>query len=66
MSGQKVRAGEYEGIYNDMPEIGLGAAGVLRPATKRAKAARDRLGRAGGDHRGASAPHSGDDRSISC
>jgi hypothetical protein len=29
----KVRAGEYESIYNNMPAFGLGKAGILVPAT---------------------------------
>lgn len=39
-----VRAGEYETIYTNMPPMGLGAAGELRPATGERKTAAGRLG----------------------
>jgi hypothetical protein len=40
----KVAAGQYEAIYNNMPPIGLGAAGKLVPAAGRYASATGRLG----------------------
>src|SRR5579859_942481 len=40
----KVHAGEYEGIYVNCPELLLGKAGRLVPATGKRKTARGRLG----------------------
>lgn len=40
----KVRAGEYECIYGNMPDIGLGLAGKLVPATGSRKSAQGRMG----------------------
>lgn len=39
----KVRAGEYECIYNNMPPYGLGKVGELVPATGRREYAGDRI-----------------------
>ena len=39
-----VRAGQYESVYVNMPEFGLGRAGRVVPATGRMKSARERLG----------------------
>jgi fumigallin biosynthesis monooxygenase-like protein len=39
----RVRAGEYEAIYVNMPRVGLGAAGELDPVGS-ASRARDRIG----------------------
>jgi hypothetical protein len=39
----KVRAGEYECIYNNMPPYGLGKAGTLVPATGKKESAGDRI-----------------------
>jgi predicted ATPase len=39
----RIRAGDYETIYNGMPPIGLGRAGRLVPATGRRDTARARL-----------------------
>jgi hypothetical protein len=39
----KVRAGEYECIYNNMPPYGLGKVGELIPAIGRKEYARDRI-----------------------
>ena len=47
-----VRAGEYETVYNNMPEHGLGKVGSLHPATDARRTASDRLGRAADDERG--------------
>ncbi len=40
----KVRAGEYECIYNNMPVYGLGKVGTLVPATGKKEYAIDRMG----------------------
>jgi hypothetical protein len=39
----KIRAGEYECIYNNMPPYGLGKVGKLIPAAGRKESAADRL-----------------------
>ena len=39
----RVRAGEYEAVYSGMPEIGLGKAGKLVPASGRRDTARGRI-----------------------
>ena len=39
----KVRAGEYECIYNNMPRYGLGKVGELIPATGRREYAASRM-----------------------
>jgi hypothetical protein len=39
----KVRAGEYECIYNNMPKYGLGKVGVLEPAVGRKEYASTRI-----------------------
>jgi len=45
-----IRAGEFEGIYNNMPEFGLAGAGGWQPAEGRKRTAQGRLGRSdGGD-----------------
>jgi hypothetical protein len=45
-----IRAGEFEGIYNNMPEFGLAGAGGWQPAEGRKRTAEGRLGRSdGGD-----------------
>lgn len=44
-----VRAGEYETVYSNMPPVGLGKAGELRPATGHRKTAAGRLGLTEGD-----------------
>jgi hypothetical protein len=36
-----VRDGEYETVYNNMPETGLGAAGTLVPATESGRLGRE-------------------------
>jgi hypothetical protein len=41
----RVRAGDYEAIYVNMPRVGLGAAGELDPVGS-ASRARDRIGSA--------------------
>jgi len=43
-----VRAGEYEAIYTDMPEYGLGSAAELVPASGANETAAGRLGRTDG------------------
>ncbi|MFN0148644.1 MAG: DUF4188 domain-containing protein [Dehalococcoidia bacterium] len=40
----RVRAGEYEGVYNNMPPTGLGKAGRLIPASGRHATAPGRMG----------------------
>ena len=40
----RVRAGEYEAIYNNMPEFGLAKAGGWVPATGKKSTAKGRLG----------------------
>jgi hypothetical protein len=40
-----IPAGHYEAIYNNMPRVGLGAAGELVPASGRKETAPGRLGR---------------------
>ena len=40
----RVRAGEYEAIYNNMPEFGLAKAGGWVPATGKNSTAKGRLG----------------------
>jgi Domain of unknown function (DUF4188) len=40
----KVRAGEYECIYNNMPKFGLGKIGELLPATGKREDAAQRVG----------------------
>jgi hypothetical protein len=42
----KVRAGEYEAIYNNMPRIGLGAAGTHAPIGTTGQSAARRIGEA--------------------
>jgi hypothetical protein len=39
----RIRPGDYEGVYVNMPPFGLGAAGTLVPATGRRASARKRL-----------------------
>jgi hypothetical protein len=39
----KVRAGEYECVYNNMPKFGLGKVGELIPATGKKEYAKDRI-----------------------
>jgi hypothetical protein len=39
-----VSPGKYENIYVNMPEFGLGKAGVLQPAAEHRKSAAGRLG----------------------
>ncbi|HKI74331.1 MAG TPA: DUF4188 domain-containing protein [Pseudomonadales bacterium] len=43
-----IRAGEYEAIYNNMPEFGLAKAGGWAPATGKNSTARGRLGKSDG------------------
>jgi hypothetical protein len=45
----KVRAGEYEAIYGNMPTFGLAKATSLVPVGKKAQAAAARIGAASGD-----------------
>ena len=40
----RVRAGEYEGVYNNMPAVGLGKVGRLIPASGRHATAPGRMG----------------------
>jgi len=42
----RVRAGEYECIYGNMPRIGLGAAGEHRPVGSTGQSAAKRIGAA--------------------
>lgn len=44
-----IRAGEYEAIYNNMPEFGLAKAGGWVPAKGRNSTAAGRLGKTDGD-----------------
>ena len=44
----RVAAGQYEGIYNNMPPAGLGKASSLVPASGRYRSASGRLGRTDG------------------
>ena len=44
----RVRAGEHESIYNNMPAAGLGKAGTLVPAAGARRTAAARLGRTDG------------------
>lgn len=39
----KVKAGEYECIYNNMPKYGLGKVGELKPVTAKKEFATDRI-----------------------
>lgn len=39
----KVKAGDYECVYNNMPEYGLGKIGEMIPATGRKEYAKDRI-----------------------
>jgi hypothetical protein len=39
----KVRAGEYESIYNNMPKYGLGKVGKLVPISGKRESARERI-----------------------
>ena len=41
----KVRAGEYECIYNNMPDYGLGKIGILEPAVGKKEYAANRIAR---------------------
>ena len=43
-----VKANQYEGIYNNMPEFGLAKAGTWQPATGKRNTARGRLGETDG------------------
>lgn len=45
----RVREGEYEAVYNNMPPTGLGAVGELIPATGDRETAGGRLGRTDGE-----------------
>ena len=44
----RIAAGQYEGIYNNMPAFGLGAASKLVPAAGRHASAAGRLGKSDG------------------
>ena len=44
-----VRAGEYETVYHNAPQMGLGKAGTIYPATGRRRTAAGRLGWTDGD-----------------
>jgi len=45
----RVRAGEYECIYGNMPRVGLGAAGLHQPVGSTGQSAARRIGASDGD-----------------